>query len=128
MISALYLGGSRHTPDRDNDATRLDGHGFFYQSTIRWAGWRIHIIRWWAKDFIKDEGDPNYGFLHLDDSYSPLIGQTRSYTEYGVYREFRLNSSLALEGGLRLHKVGNDRTDYSYEIRGIFDLSFPFRN
>lgn len=124
----LYFVNSRHTPDRSDDTTKLNGRGIFYRSTIRWNSWRIHIIRWWAKDFVKDEGDPNYGFRHLDGSYSPLVGSTRSYIEYGIFREYRLDESLTLEGGLKLHKVGNERTDYSYEIRGVFDLSFPFRS
>lgn len=121
-----YVLGSRYTPDRSDLTTRVSGHGFFYQTTIRVHDWRFHVIEWWGRDFIKEEGDANYGFLRSDGTLSPLIGSRRHYGEYGLYKEVRRNASWTLEAGARIHDPGTDNLDYAIDIRAVYGVEFPF--
>ncbi|HXV26788.1 MAG TPA: hypothetical protein VD862_02090 [Candidatus Paceibacterota bacterium] len=128
ISTELYWLGSSHVPDRSADATKLAGDGIFYRTTWRWGGWRAHVIRWWAKDFVKDEGDPNYGFLWYDGTPDPRTGTGtwRRYSEVGLEREFRLADELTAEAGARLHWVDGDM-DYSYEIHAVLGLDRVLR-
>lgn len=121
-----YVLGSQYTPDRSDLATRVTGHGFFYQATIRMKDWRFHLIEWWGRDFIKEEGDANYGFLRSTGALSPLIGSRRHYGEYGLYKEIRRSRSWTFEAGARIHDAGTSNLDYAIDIRAVYATGFPF--
>ena len=50
-------------------------------------GWRAHLIAWRGRDFVKDEGDPNYLSMRRDGS---RYGGIRDYAEAGLARRFQL--------------------------------------
>ena len=68
----------------------------------RASGWRGHVIFWRGRNFIKEEGDPNY--LSLTRGGDRYRG-TRDYAEAGLTRRFTLARAAVLDVSGRLHRV-----------------------
>ena len=79
-----------------------DGGAFFGRASAERAGWRGHVIFWRGRNFIKDEGDPNY--LSLARSGDRYRG-TRDYAEAGLTRRFTLARAAVLDVSGRVHRV-----------------------
>ena len=60
----LFGLASRYVPDRSRPQLSRDGVAFLGRASAERAGWRGHVIFWRGRNFIKEEGDPNY--LSLD--------------------------------------------------------------
>ena len=107
-----YAMFSRHVPRRDDLRDARHGHGVFARLTAEKNGWRGHFIFWGACDWLKDEGDENYGSLREDGT---LFRNTRHYGELGVTKRFYAADGVEVEGSARVHRVEQDY-DYSYRV------------
>jgi hypothetical protein len=119
MSLELFGLGSRNVPDRSRPALSRDGVAFFGRISAERAAWRAHVIFWRGRNFIKDEGDPNY--LSIRRSGIRYRG-TRDYAETGLTRRFRLAPSALLEASGRFHRV-EGHYEYSYRILSIVRFS-----
>ncbi len=111
----LYALGSRTVPDRERPDLSRDGVGFFGRAAAEHAGWRGHVIFWRGRNFIKDEGDPNY--LSLSRSGERYRG-TRDYSEAGLTRRFVIAPGAVFDVSGRLHRV-EGHYEYSYRIVSV---------
>jgi hypothetical protein len=114
---------SRNVPDRSRPNLSRDGVAFFGRVAVERADWRTHLIFWRGRNFIKDEGDPNY--LSIRRSGVRYRG-TRDYAEVGLTRRFKLAPSAILEVAGRFHRVEN-HYEYSYRILSIVSGSWKIR-
>ena len=112
---------SRNVPDRADLDLSEHGHGIFTRFAGEKNGWRGHLIIWGACDWIKDEGDENYGSLREDGS---LFRATRHYGELGLTKIFHPADGVEVEGSGRAHRVERDY-NYSFRILARVDLDFP---
>ena len=111
----LYGLVGRSVPDRERPDEDRDGRAVFARLAAERAGWRAHVLMWRGRDFIKDEGDPNYGSLRRDGR---RYGGTRDYAETGVARRFRVAPGAAIEVSGRLHRTERFY-EYSYRVLAI---------
>lgn len=114
---------SRNVPDRSRPDLSRDGVGFFGRASAERSGWRAHIIFWRGRNYIKDEGDPNY--LSVLRSGVRYQG-TRDYAEAGLTRRFTLAPGALLEVSGRLHRI-ESHYEYSYRILSIVSSSWRIR-
>lgn len=111
---------SRDVPDRVTAADADSGFGIFARYAAEQAGWRAHLIGWRARDFVKREGDENYGSLREDGR---LIG-LRHYLEAGLTRTYYPAEEVGLELSFRVHRVDTYQ-DYSFRMLAIVDFDIP---
>lgn len=112
---------SRNVPDRADLGASEHGHGIFTRFSGEKNGWRGHLIIWGACDWIKDEGDENYGARRQDGTrFSP----TRHYGEIGLTKIFRPADGVELEASARVHRIEKDY-NYSYRILARVNFDFP---
>jgi hypothetical protein len=109
---------SRDVPDRAEPHRSLEGAAFFGRAAAERAGWRAHLIVWRGRDFIKDEGDPNY--LSVRRGGERYRG-TRDYAEVGAARRFVLAPAASLEVSARLHRV-EGYYEYSYRVTSTINV------
>jgi len=114
---------SRHVPDRERLDRATSGGGVFTRAALEHDGWRGHLIVWRGDDYIKEEGDPNYGALQRNGA---RFRKVRDYAELGLTRAAQPVAGLRLEGSARLHRVEN-HYEYSYRILGSVALSWRLR-
>jgi hypothetical protein len=103
---------SRFVPDRSRPGLSRDGVAFFGRAAAERKGWRAHVIFWRGRNFIKDEGDPNYLSIARDGT---RYRGTRDYAEAGLSRRFSLASAASLDVSGRLHRIEN-HYEYSYRV------------
>ncbi len=103
---------SRHVPDRDRPARSRTGRGVFTRGALEGHGWRGHLLFWRGKDFVKEEGDPNYLSLLRSGVYYRGV---RDYAEMGVARTFAPAPGVRVEASARLHRVER-HYEYSFRI------------
>lgn len=115
--------GSNHVPDRSRPDMSRTGVAFFSRVTAEREVWRAHAIFWRGRDFIKDEGDPNY--LSVFQSGAPYRG-TRDYSEAGLTRRFTLARAAVFDVAARVHRV-EGRYDYSYRIASVVSAFWKIR-
>jgi hypothetical protein len=115
--------GSAHVPDRSRPDSSRNGSAFFGRAAAERNGWRGHVIFWRGRNFIKDEGDPNY--LSVDRSGERYRG-TRDYSEAGLTRRFTLARAAVFDVSGRLHRV-EGRYEYSYRILSVVSASWKIR-
>jgi hypothetical protein len=118
----IYALGARFVPDRAAPS-RLNGAAVFARAEAERSGWRGHLIVWRGKDFIKDEGDPNYLSVRQDGT---RYRGTRDYAETGLTRTFAPAPGVILEASGRLHRVER-HYEYSFRILAKAALSTPVR-
>ena len=109
---------SRDIPDRTLTATAGTGFGIFTRYSAQRAGWRGHVIAWRARDFVKQDGDQNYGSLREDGR---LVG-LRHYFEAGLTRTYYPAPQMGFEVAARIHRVDTHH-DYSFRILAKVDLN-----
>jgi hypothetical protein len=115
--------GSRSVPDRSRPDLSRDGVAFFGRVAAERADWRAHVIFWRGRNFIKDEGDPNY--LSIRRNGIRYRG-TRDYAEIGLAKRFKLAPTAVLEAAGRLHRT-EGHYEYSYRILSIVSPSLRLR-
>lgn len=115
-----YAMFSRNIPDRSESTNSEHGHGVFTRLSGEKNGWRGHVIIWGACDWIKTEGDRNYGSLRDDGT---LFAATRHYGEVGLTKIFYPADGVEVEGSARLHRV---EKDYNYSYRVLARVAFDF--
>jgi hypothetical protein len=121
-IEAFVL-GARHVPDRSRPELSADGRAFFGRAAAERAGWRGHVIFWRGRNFIKDEGDPNYlSIARNGDRYRGI----RDYSEAGLSRRFTLARAAAIDVSGRVHRVEH-RYEYSYRIVSVLSAFWKVR-
>src|SRR5262249_15217086 len=103
---------SRYVPDRSRRELSRDGVAFLGRVAAERAGWRAHLIAWRGRNFIKDEGDPNYQSLRLDGT---RYHGTRDYAEVGLSRHFALAPGAGLDVSGRFHRI-EQHYEYSYRV------------
>jgi hypothetical protein len=113
---------SRYVPDRA-DPRRITGAAFFGRAAAVARGWRGHLLFWRGRDFIKDEGDPNYLSLRRNGSRYRGI---RDYAEAGLARSFTPTPGVVFEASGRLHRV-EKHYEYSYRLLCIARLNWRIR-
>lgn len=119
----LFGLGSRHVPDRSRPELTRDGIAFLGRLSVERAGWRGHLIFWRGRNYIKDEGDPNYmSIARSGERY----GGTRDYSEAGVTRRFRLARAAVLDASGRLHRV-EGKYEYSFRIVSVVSAFWTVR-
>ena len=111
---------SRYVPDRATRDSGETGFGLFTRYTAEKARWRAHIIAWRARDFVKMEGDENYGSLREDGRLTSL----RHYFEAGMTRTYYPAEDVGLELSARFHRV-DTYNHYSFRILAKVDLEIP---
>jgi hypothetical protein len=121
-LEVLVL-GSRHVPDRSRPELSADGAAFFGRAAAERSGWRGHVIFWRGRNFIKDEGDPNY--LSVARSGDRYHG-TRDYSEAGLSRRFTLARAAVIDVSGRVHRV-EGRYEYSYRIASVVSAFWKIR-
>ena len=111
---------SRDVPDRVARDSADTGFGLFTRYAAEKAGWRAHLIAWRACDFVKREGDENYGTLGEDGRLTRL----RYYFQAGLTRTYYPAKEVGLEFSARLHRA-EIHNDYSFRIlaKVDFDIS-----
>jgi hypothetical protein len=114
---------SRYVPDRAQPALSRDGVGFLGRGAIARGGWRVHLIVWRGRNFIKDEGDPNY--LSIRRGGARYHG-TRDYAEVGGARRFQLAESASLEVSARFHRI-EQYYEYSYRVTSTINVAGRIR-
>jgi hypothetical protein len=119
----IFALGSRYVPDRSRPNLSRDGVAFFGRAAADRDGWRGHVIFWRGRNFITDEGDPNY--LSIERSGNRYRG-TRDYSEAGLTRRFTLARAAVLDVSARLHRV-EGRYEYSYRILSAVSASWKIR-
>jgi hypothetical protein len=119
----VYGLGSRFVPDRGVPSERRDGAAFFSRASAERAGWRGHLIVWRGRDFIKDEGDPNYLSVRRDGT---RYRGTRDYSEAGVSRTFRPAQGVLVEASGRVHRIERSY-EYSFRIVGTASLALKIK-
>ncbi|HEY7500393.1 MAG TPA: hypothetical protein VH740_17865 [Vicinamibacterales bacterium] len=119
----LYAAGSRFVPDRSSPDRTRNGAAFFGRASAERGPWRGHLIVWRGKDFIKDEGDPNYLSMRRDGTrYRGM----RDYAETGLTRSFTPAKDVILEASARLHRI-EDRYEYSFRILAAVAVAVKLR-
>jgi len=119
----VFGAGARSVPDRQRPELDRSGPGVFARGAFERNGWRGHLIVWRARNFIKDEGDPNY--LSLKRS-GARYGGTRDYAELGVAKRVRIAPRAIIEVSGRLHRTEN-YYEYSYRVVSIAGLRWKLR-
>jgi hypothetical protein len=109
---------SRYVPDRAAPELSRDGLGFFSRAAAEHGGWRAHVIAWRGRNFIKEEGDPNYLSLRRDGT---RYAGVRDYAEAGATRRFKLAPTTSLDVSFRLHRVER-YYEYSYRVTSTTNL------
>lgn len=117
LLAAWSL--SIYEPDRAKRGDGVRGNGSYLRAAYRRGPLRAHAISWHARDFIKVEGDPNYGVVRLDGS---RLSTARGYFEAGIAREFRPAPSLRVEFSARMHSYAGE-LDYSYRLLASVDAA-----
>ena len=113
---------SRDIPDRVAKDDADTGFGLFTRYAAEKAGWRAHLVAWRARDFVKREGDTNYGSLREDGRLVSL----RHYFETGLTRTYYPAEEVGLELSARFHRVDTYH-DYSFRILATVDFEMPLR-
>lgn len=106
---------AKSVPDRERPDLDRNGEAVFVRAAIERDGWRGHAIVWRGRNFIKDEGDPNYASLRRDGH---RYGGIRDYAEAGLARRFEVAPGAALEVSGRLHRTERFY-EYSYRVIAI---------
>ncbi len=119
----LFGLGSRDVPDRSRRDLTRDGVAFLGRVSVEHDGWREHVIFWRGRNYIKDEGDPNY--MSIDRSGDRYRG-TRDYSEAGVTRRFTLARAAVLDASGRLHRV-EGKYEYSFRILSVVSAFWTVR-
>ncbi|HIE93946.1 MAG TPA: hypothetical protein EYQ83_14175 [Acidobacteria bacterium] len=115
---------ARDVPDRAALSHTETGFGFglFARYAAEKSGWRAHLIGWRARDFIKGEGDENYGSLREDGRLASL----RHYFETGVSRTYHPANEMGIEFAARMHRIDTFH-DYSFRILAKVDFGIPIK-
>jgi hypothetical protein len=114
---------SRDVPDRAAPRRSRDGAAFFGRAEVHHGDWRGHALFWRGRDFIKDEGDPNYLSVRRDGVYYTGV---RDYAETGISRTFRLAPRAAFEVSGRIHRT-EKYYEYSYRVVSTVSLAARLR-
>jgi len=114
---------SRYVPDRARPELSRDGVAFFGRGVVEHGGWRVHLIVWRGRNFIKDEGDPNY--LSVLRGGARYHG-TRDYAEIGGARRFRIADTASLEVSARFHRIER-YYEYSYRVTSTINVAGRIR-
>jgi hypothetical protein len=109
---------SRYVPDRARPGLSRDGVGFFGRGAVERGGWRVHLLAWRGRNFIKDEGDPNYLSIRRD---GVRYRGTHDYAEIGVARRFQLAPSATLDVSGRYHRIERFY-EYSYRVTSTINV------
>ena len=110
----------KSVPDRQKPDLDRNGRAFFARVAAERGQWRAHLIVWRGRNFIKDEGDPNYLSIRRDGR---RYGGTRDYAEAGLARRFTLAPGAVLEVSGRLHRTER-AYEYSYRVLSIASLNW----
>jgi len=116
----LLAAGSKSVPDRERPDRNRNGAAFFGRFAAERDGWRGHVIFWRGRNFVKDEGDPNYLSIRRDGS---RYGGIRDYAEAGVARRFQLAPGAVIEISGRVHRTER-YYEYSYRVLSIASLGW----
>jgi hypothetical protein len=119
----LLAAGSKSVPDRQQPDRDRNGAAFFGRAAAERDGWRAHVIFWRGRNFVKDEGDPNYLSIRRDGS---RYGGIRDYAEAGVARRFQLAPGAVIEVSGRVHRTER-YYEYSYRVLSIASLGWKLR-
>lgn len=119
----VFGAAARSVADRQRHELDRSGPGFFARGALEHQGWRGHLIVWRGRNFIKDEGDPNY--LSLQRS-GHRYGGTRDYAEAGVARRFRLAPGAVIEVSGRFHRIEH-YYEYSYRVVSVVSAGWKLR-
>jgi hypothetical protein len=119
----IYALASRFVPDRAAPDRTRRGAGFLGRATAEQSGWRAHILFWRGRDFIAEEGDPNYLSIRRDGSYYP---GTRDYSEAGLTRGFTPAPGVTIAASARIHRIER-QYEYSYRVIGTVNVRLKLR-
>jgi hypothetical protein len=106
------------------------GHGTYVRASVAPRGVaELFTIQWWGRDFLSNEGDNSYNSPGFDPQY---YRSRRRYQEYGIVRQFGIESGVTLDTELRFHRfddrssiaLGHSNWEYSYHlvVRAPFDV------
>lgn len=127
VLGASSLGVFRLTSHGHIDPTvtpeRPDrGSGTYVRGSICPRGWvELFTIQWWGRNFLSEEGDNSYNSRGADRQYYKA---NRRYQEYGLVRQFPIESGITLDTELRFHRfdnlrsiaLGHSKWEYSYRL------------
>lgn len=116
-----YTMWSKHVANRAVSDGSSHGHGLFVRAAAIKNGWRGHIIAWQACDWLKEEGDLNYGSRLQEGT---IFHPTRHYGEVGIAKAFYEADGVVVEGAARYHRVEKDYA-YSFRVVAYVDFDVP---
>ena len=120
----LYGVASKSVPDRERPDRRSERARRSLAASRRSAtAGALTCIAWRGRDFVKDEGDPNYLSIRRDGSRYVGI---RDYAEAGLARRFQLAPGAVIEVSGRLHRTER-HYEYSYRVLSIASLAWKLR-
>jgi len=108
-------------PDAPADRPRK-GRGTLVRASLSPVeGVELFGIHWRGRDFVAQEGDPNYGSIGFD---SVFYRGKRKYLELGVIRRARIDGVVGLDAEFRLHRIDDlqsqalfdSKWEYSYRL------------
>jgi hypothetical protein len=101
------------------DTPTIRGHGTYLRGSITPFGlFDLFVIWWKGRDFVSNEGDPNYG----SPGEAGYYRSRRYYQELGLVRKIEIENRVIFDGELRLHRV-DGKLQYSYRLV----VRVPFR-
>jgi hypothetical protein len=106
------------------------GQGTYVRGSVMPGGWvELFTIQWWGRDFLSEEGDNSYNSRGADPQF---YQSRRRYQEYGIARQFSIESGVTFDAELRFHQFDNRRSialghsewEYSYRlvVRAPFEV------
>ncbi|MGE0352988.1 MAG: hypothetical protein AB7I33_07855 [Gemmatimonadales bacterium] len=120
-LAGFYLTSTGEI-DPNAPAGRPDrGHGTYLRASIHPGGFELFGIYWAGRDFLSNEGDPNYNSLGADSTF---FRSRRRYKEIGIVRRARIDGTVDLDAEFRFHRIDNEqsqaffgtRWEYSYRL------------
>jgi hypothetical protein len=121
-VEVFGLAG-RFVPDRQTPGANATGRAVFTRASVERGEWRAHAIAWRGRDFIKDEGDPNYLSIRRNGN---RYGGTRDYAEAGLARRFKIAPGAVIEVAGRFHRTERSY-EYSYRVLSTASLRWVLR-
>ncbi|HKC23741.1 MAG TPA: hypothetical protein VKF32_03315 [Thermoanaerobaculia bacterium] len=117
----LYGLYAKDDPNRQIASETHSGRAALLRLSAVRAGFHAHLIVWRARDFAKEEGDPNYLSRGEDGVFRP---GTRNYAELGLAKVFRPVPGVLIDASARLHKI-ESHIEYSYRLLARVDFDLP---
>lgn len=121
-VQGLYMASSGNIDPAPPPGRPDRGHGVYLRGAVHpWGYLELFGIFWAGRDFLSNEGDPNYNSVGHDVAF---YRSRRRYGEIGLSRRTTIDGTVDLTAELRLHRIDNEpsealfnsKWEYSYRL------------